>query len=71
MSGVNKVLFGICILMMPLFTLATECRVVGVVDGDTIRCLTDDNALLKVRLAQIDAPEKKQAFGQVSKKGCG
>ena len=42
-------------------------RVVGVSDGDTITVLDSTNSQHKVRLSGIDAPEKKQAFGQVSK----
>lgn len=42
-------------------------RVVGVADGDTVTVLDSTNTQHKVRLAGIDAPEKKQAFGQVSK----
>ncbi len=43
--------------------------VVGVHDGDTITLLPDKPGAeqLKVRLAGIDAPEAKQAFGQASK----
>lgn len=43
-------------------------QVVGVTDGDTITVLDAVHTQYKVRLAGIDAPEKKQAFGQVSKK---
>lgn len=42
-------------------------RVVGIADGDTVTVLDSANTQHKVRLAGIDAPEKKQAFGQVSK----
>ena len=42
-------------------------RVVGVADGDTITVLDSGNNQFKIRLAGIDAPEKKQAFGNVSK----
>lgn len=43
-------------------------RVVGVADGDTITVLDSANTQHKIRLAGIDAPEKKQPFGNVSKK---
>jgi endonuclease YncB( thermonuclease family) len=41
-------------------------QVVGVTDGDTITAIVDGRQI-KVRLNGIDAPEKKQAFGNVSK----
>jgi len=44
-----------------------EGRVVGISDGDTITLLVDKNTY-KIRLAQIDTPEKKQPFGMKSKK---
>jgi endonuclease YncB( thermonuclease family) len=44
-----------------------EGRVVGVHDGDTVTLLIAGNQQVKVRLAQIDAPESDQAFGQRSK----
>lgn len=43
-------------------------KVVGISDGDTITVLDISNTQHKVRLSGIDAPEKKQPFGQVSKK---
>ena len=42
-------------------------QVVGVVDGDTIKLLDADQRQHTIRLSGIDAPEKKQAFGQRSK----
>lgn len=44
-----------------------EGRVVGVHDGDTVTLLMAGNQQVKIRLAQIDAPESDQAFGQRSK----
>lgn len=49
---------------------ALFCLVVAVADGDTltVRCGQEGNFnQVKVRLAEIDAPEKSQAFGQISK----
>lgn len=43
------------------------CKVVGVADGDTITALCQGNEQVKVRLAEIDAPEKAQPFGAKSK----
>lgn len=42
-------------------------RVVGIADGDTLTALGSDLQQVKCRLYGIDAPEKKQAFGQASK----
>lgn len=44
-----------------------SCKVVGISDGDTLSCLTNDKSQFKVRLNQIDAPEKAQAFGSAAK----
>lgn len=43
------------------------CEVVGVSDGDTITAMCQDNERLKIRLAEIDAPEKAQPFGMRAK----
>jgi endonuclease YncB( thermonuclease family) len=40
--------------------------VVGVADGDTVTVLVERREV-KIRIGGIDAPEKKQAFGQRSK----
>lgn len=42
-------------------------NVVGVSDGDTVTILDANKNQHKIRLAGIDAPEKKQPFGQRSK----
>lgn len=42
-------------------------KVIAVTDGDTIRILGAENVQYKVRLAGIDAPESKQAYGARSK----
>lgn len=43
-------------------------RVVAVVDGDTLTILDVDRQQHRIRLAEIDAPEKAQPFGQRSKR---
>ncbi|MDO9268866.1 MAG: thermonuclease family protein [Methylobacter sp.] len=48
-------------------TQILDGRVVGVHDGDTVTLLMAGNQQLKIRLAQIDAPESDQPFGQRSK----
>ena len=42
-------------------------KVIKVTDGDTVNVLTSDNETHRIRLSGIDAPEKKQAFGNRSK----
>lgn len=43
-------------------------KCVAVADGDTATVLLEDNTEAKLRFWGIDAPEKSQDFGQVSKK---
>lgn len=58
---------------MPIAALALACLIVGVSDSETLtaRCPTTDAAhpyqQVKVRLAEIDAPEKGQPSGRRSK----
>jgi endonuclease YncB( thermonuclease family) len=42
-------------------------KVINVADGDTITVLDDTHTQHKIRLTGVDAPEKRQAFGNVSK----
>ena len=52
-------------------TLAEQLKVVSISDGDTFTGLDSQNRQVKVRLHGIDAPEKAQAFGNVSRKALG
>lgn len=54
-------------LAAPAWAESIEGRVVGVTDGDTVKVLTAGNVQERIRLAGIDAPERSQPFGQVSK----
>jgi len=56
-------------LLFPAFAFAAEWQgtVVGISDGDTLTVLNADKRQVKIRLIEIDAPEKNQDFGQKSK----
>ena len=63
-------IFTVLVISFSVSAVANELvegRVVGVHDGDTVTFLVAGNHQIKVRLAQIDAPELDQAFGQQSK----
>jgi endonuclease YncB( thermonuclease family) len=56
------------VLLLPLTLFALEGKVIKVTDGDTVNILTPENRTIKIRMYGIDAPEKKQAFGNASRK---
>jgi endonuclease YncB( thermonuclease family) len=64
-----RCIFAGVILAFTYTTNAAELegRVIGVSDGDTITVLDASNTQYKIRLSGIDAPEKRQAFGNTSK----
>ena len=41
--------------------------VIAITDGDTIKILTQKKLQIKVRLASIDTPEKRQPYGEKAK----
>ena len=74
----RKILFLISLLLLPILLLSCKSepvkasniisgKVVKVADGDTITILNSQNKQIKIRLYGIDAPEKAQDFGNVSK----
>lgn len=53
-------------ILLPLYLFALSGKVISTHDGDTITILQNKEQT-KVRLYGIDAPEKKQDYGQRSK----
>jgi len=60
-------LLSTLIVVNPSAADTLQGRVVGIADGDTVTVLDVSNTQWKIRLMGIDAPEKKQAFGNKSK----
>lgn len=57
-------LLAALVLSLPLSCHAY--KVIGIADGDTLTIL-QDNRPVKIRLANVDAPEKSQPYGQRSR----
>jgi micrococcal nuclease len=56
------------VILLPTYLYAAlfETKVVGISDGGTIKVLKDGKQV-KIRLAAIDCPEKRQPYGQKAK----
>ena len=62
-----------CLLLYLISAIGVQAetlvgKVVGITDGDTITVIDTDKTEHKIRLMGIDAPEKKQDYGNESKK---
>lgn len=64
---IRLIALPLLLALAPAWAATLEGRVVGVADGDTITVLDSAKTQHRVRLAGIDAPEKKQAFGTRSR----
>lgn len=62
-----RALLLLIILSSYSFSFELIGKVIKVSDGDTVTILTQDKIQHKIRLNDIDAPEKKQSFGNKSK----
>ena len=64
-----KIIIALIIAAVSCTSFADQLigKVIKVTDGDTVNVLTSENETHKIRLSGIDAPEKKQAFGNKSK----
>ncbi len=65
-SGVRAFCLAILLAVAGVAHADFSGEVVAILDGDTIDVLVDQRPV-RVRLAQIDAPEKRQAFGTRSR----
>ncbi len=67
--GEQMIIRILCLFLLALSAKAETLTgyVVSVADGDTITVLDSNKQQVKIRLSGIDAPEKKQPFGERSK----
>ena len=64
----NKLFFIFCILLTNnVFAENLIGKVVSIADGDTVTIINNDQQT-KIRLAEIDTPEKSQPYGKKAKK---
>lgn len=65
MTFVKCMLFSVFFFSGSLYAAEIQGKVIRVLDGDTLEVLQDKKPV-RIRLANIDAPEKRQAFGRWS-----
>ncbi|EIN3662836.1 thermonuclease family protein [Yersinia rohdei] len=66
MKKINSCLFAILISLSNYALANISGEVIRIIDGDTVEVLVNKKPL-RIRLADIDAPESKQPFGQRSR----
>ncbi|MES9902176.1 MAG: thermonuclease family protein [Sedimenticola sp.] len=65
----NWIILGAATLFLVAAPIALSypAKVIGVTDGDTVKVLVDGKKQVKIRLAEIDTPEKRQPWGKRAK----
>lgn len=63
--------YGDRINSVPHAVLIKQCSIIKVTSGDEFDCVTRDGEMIRVRLADIDAPEKGQPFWSEAKQQVG
>jgi endonuclease YncB( thermonuclease family) len=66
-TTVERVVLALAVLAFPAKAEDVRGQVVRVTDGDTLTVLDANQAQHKIRIAGIDAPERKQPYGQASR----
>lgn len=58
---------GLCLVVGSIQAATLNAKIVGITDGDTVTVLDNTKKFYKVRLDQIDAPERRQPYGNRAK----
>jgi endonuclease YncB( thermonuclease family) len=69
-SQYSKFILGLlffCFVAQLAFGQDLFGKVVGITDGDTVKLLKGNNTTVKIRVANIDCPERKQPFSTKAK----
>jgi len=61
-------LFPLSVIVQAASAETISGKVVAITDGDTLTIVDNDRKRHRIRLAEVDAPERKQPFGTESRK---
>ncbi|MDH6253143.1 micrococcal nuclease [Chryseobacterium sp. H1D6B] len=67
MRKFRKMFFLMLLAVSNVILSQTRAKVIGIKDGDTVLVLDKDNNQVTLRLAEVDCPEKGQAFDKNAK----